>query len=74
MRAAAIVPKADGVRGLIPVAFIEPHDGATIDENDLRTWCRDRLAGYKVPREIRVMQTLPRNPTGKILRRELKVD
>lgn len=74
VRAAAIVPKADGVRGLIPVAFIEPQEGVTIDENELRTWCRDRLASYKVPREIRVLQALPRNPTGKILRRELKVD
>jgi acyl-coenzyme A synthetase/AMP-(fatty) acid ligase len=35
-------------------------------------WCRQSLAGYKVPDEVRVLPALPRNPTGKIMRRELK--
>jgi long-chain acyl-CoA synthetase len=74
VRGAAVVPKSDDVRGLIPVAFVEAHEGQTIDEAALRTWCRERLAGYKVPREVRVIAALPRNATGKILRRELKAD
>jgi len=42
------------------------------DPKPLLTWCRQHLAGYKVPREIRVVESLPRSPTGKVLRRELK--
>ena len=34
-------------------------------------WCRERLAGYKVPRRIEIVDELPRSPTGKVLRRAL---
>jgi acyl-CoA synthetase (AMP-forming)/AMP-acid ligase II len=44
---------------------------ADVGEDDLKTWVRDHLARYKVPREIVVMDELPRNATGKILKREL---
>ena len=44
------------------------------DEGALRSHCRASLAGYKVPREVRVLDALPRNPTGKIMRRELSVE
>ena len=37
-----------------------------------RVWCRERLAGYKVPKTVDVVSELPRNPTGKILKRELR--
>ncbi len=67
-----VVGKVDPMRGELPVAFIELHDGATFDENALRSWCRKSLAGYKVPDQVRVVETLPRNATGKIMRRELK--
>lgn len=61
----------DPVRGEVPIAFVEPAEGQTIDERALLAHCRERLAGYKVPREVRVLEKLPRNPTGKIMRREL---
>ncbi|MFG0284239.1 MAG: class I adenylate-forming enzyme family protein [Phycisphaerales bacterium JB039] len=70
--ASAVIGKADEVRGELPLAFVELRDGASFDEQALKGWCRDRLAGYKVPRWIRAIDALPRNPTGKILRRELK--
>jgi acyl-coenzyme A synthetase/AMP-(fatty) acid ligase len=41
-------------------------------ERELVVWCRERLAGYKVPKTIRIVEALPRNATGKIVRRELK--
>ena len=72
VRDAAVIGKTDGVRGEVPLAFVEVNEDHTFDESALRSWCRDRLAGYKVPREIRHIDQLPRNPTGKILRRELK--
>ncbi len=70
----AVIGKIDGVRGEVPVAFVEVNAECSFDETDLRTWCRDRLAGYKVPRQIRLIEQLPRNPTGKILRRQLAAD
>jgi long-chain acyl-CoA synthetase len=71
--ASAVVGASDPVRGEVPVAFVEPAEGATVDEGEVRSWCRERMAGFKVPREVRVIEKLPRNPTGKILRRELRV-
>lgn len=71
--ASGVVGMTDPVRGELPIAFVELSEGAAFDESALRGWCREHLAGYKQPREIRVVDALPRNPTGKILRRELKV-
>lgn len=72
VHASAVIGVADEVRGELPWAFVELNEGAEFDEAALRTWCRARLAGYKVPRQIEVLDRLPRNATGKILRRELK--
>ncbi len=74
--ASAVISKSDGMRGEVPVAFLELREEArdTFKEQDLRLWCRDRLAPFKVPRDMRVMDALPRNPTGKILRRALKAE
>ena len=70
--ASAVIGVRDDVRGELPWAFVETRDGLQFQEAALRTWCRERLAGYKVPREIRAIDKLPRNPTGKIMRRELR--
>ena len=54
-------------------ADLQPWRPAEFNEADVRNFVRDHVAQYKVPREVRVLDELPRNPTGKILRRELKV-
>ena len=72
VRTSAVIGAHDESRGEVPIAFIELEDGAAFDEMALRSHCRARLPQYKVPREIRVIDELPRNPTGKILRRELR--
>lgn len=46
-------------------------DDATCDEDALKAWVKDNLARYKVPREILLLDELPRNATGKVLKREL---
>jgi long-chain acyl-CoA synthetase len=74
VHAAAVIGQHDDVRGEVPIAFIELSDGHELDEAALRSFARERLAGYKVPRSIRVVEQLPRNPTGKILRRELRAE
>ncbi len=45
---------------------------ASIDEDDVRAFCRERLAGYKVPKQVLFLEELPKSAVGKILRRELK--
>ena len=69
----AVIGQKDDLRGELPVAFVEIQESESFDEKALRSWCRDRLAGYKVPRHIHRVDTLPRSPTGKILRRKLAV-
>jgi long-chain acyl-CoA synthetase len=69
---AAVVGVPDDVRGEVPLAYVVLHEGATLSDHEIRSFCRQRLPGYKVPREIRVAQELPRGPTGKILKRALK--
>ncbi len=67
----AVIGVQDPSRGEVPLAFVELVEGATFDETALRTHCREHLAPFKVPREIRPLAELPRNPTGKIMRRDL---
>jgi acyl-CoA synthetase (AMP-forming)/AMP-acid ligase II len=53
-------------------AFVVLHDGMTADEDQLKAHVRSNLAGYKVPREIVFTDELPRNATGKVVKRELE--
>jgi fatty-acyl-CoA synthase len=53
-------------------AFVVKADGASVDEDAIKHYVRDNLARYKVPREVVFLDELPRNPTGKILKRELR--
>ena len=69
---AAVVARADDKRGEAPIAFVSPQAGAALDSTAILRFCRERLADYKLPREVRVMQSLPRTATGKIAKLELK--
>ncbi|MBL9141145.1 MAG: AMP-binding protein [Phycisphaerae bacterium] len=71
VKASAVVGLPDPARGEIPVAFVELHEGAAWDEASVRAHCREKLPVYKVPRDFRVLDALPRNPTGKVMRRAL---
>lgn len=71
---AAVIGMEDPSRGEVALAFVELVDGATFDSGALRSWCRESLAGYKVPRDIRHVEALPRNPTGKVMRRALSAE
>jgi fatty-acyl-CoA synthase len=53
-------------------AFVVLKDGATLTEDAIKDYVRNHLARYKVPREVVFVAELPRNPTGKILKRELR--
>jgi long-chain acyl-CoA synthetase len=68
----AVVGQADARRGETPVAFVVPTEGARVDENALLKFIREKLADYKVPRQVIISAALPRNATGKILKTELR--
>ena len=70
---AAVIGKKDASRGEVVVAFVIPREGKSPTVEELRAFCRQRgLAQWKVPREIYIVPDLPRSPTGKVLKRELK--
>jgi long-chain acyl-CoA synthetase len=48
--------------------------GAAADPDDIIAFCRQRLAAYKYPREVRIVAGLPKGSTGKILKRELRAE
>ncbi len=69
---AAVVGVPDASRGEVPAAFVICREGQSATDAELRAFVRERLAGYKVPRFVRVAEELPRSPTGKIHKRLLK--
>ena len=71
---AAVVglPSASGGEDVIAVVVLAP--GATLDLNDVREWAKSYLASYKVPRRIEVVDELPRNIVGKVLRRVVRTN
>ncbi len=72
---AAVIGVSDDLRGEVPVGFVIPVAGAPVPtEADLRSFCRGRLAAYKIPRQIHIATELPHGPTGKILKRALKAE
>ena len=68
----AVVAAPDDKRGEVPVAIVVLKPDATVTARELRTFCRDRLAAHKVPREIHIRDGLPKGGTGKILKAELR--
>jgi fatty-acyl-CoA synthase len=69
---AAVVGRPDERWGEVPVAFVALRPGAAATAGQLVEHCRDRLARYKVPKDVTLVEALPRNPSGKVLKRELR--
>ncbi len=72
VKEAAVIGVPDARKGEQPVAFVAPQQGAALDEKALLHFIRGKLADYKVPRRVVVMDSLPRNATGKILKTTLR--
>jgi long-chain acyl-CoA synthetase len=53
-------------------AVVEPRKGSALDEATLRAWCRETLADFKCPRAFELVAELPRDPNGKVLKRQLR--
>jgi acyl-CoA synthetase (AMP-forming)/AMP-acid ligase II len=69
---AAVVGRPDDRWGEVPVAFVVLRQGATATDATLLEHCRAQLARFKVPKAIAFLDALPRNPSGKVLKRELR--
>jgi acyl-CoA synthetase (AMP-forming)/AMP-acid ligase II len=69
---AAVVGRPDERWGEVPVAFVAVRPGATATAGDLVEHCRGKLATFKVPKAVTFVDALPRNPSGKVLKRELR--
>ncbi len=69
----AVIGVPDPVRGEVPRALVVLRDGQPTGTQELLQWCRQRLAGYKVPRSIEVVPGLPKTVTGKILKNQLRM-
>ena len=72
VREAAVVGVPDGYRGETVKAYISLRPGADTDPGELATYCKERLAAYKYPRQVEILPDLPKTASGKILRRELR--
>ena len=68
----AVVGMPDVRLGEVGVAFVVPRPGQRVDPDELVAWCRDHMANFKVPRSVRVVDSLPLNPTGKVMKFELR--
>jgi acyl-CoA synthetase (AMP-forming)/AMP-acid ligase II len=68
----AVVGVPDEVYGERIAAFVVPRRDSTLDVTELEAYVRQHVARYKVPREWHVVDALPRNPSGKVLKREIR--
>jgi O-succinylbenzoic acid--CoA ligase len=68
---AGVHGQADPEWGEAVVAAVVARDGVAVDADELRAFCAHRLAGFKVPKAVRFVESLPRTGSGKLLRRQL---
>jgi acyl-CoA synthetase (AMP-forming)/AMP-acid ligase II len=68
----AVVGVPDGRLGEVGRAYVVTRAGRVLDAATVRGFCRERLANYKVPRQVEFRDALPRNPSGKVLKRLLR--
>ena len=69
---AAVIGRPDPKLGEEVVAFVALKPGASAEADELIAFCKERMAAYKYPREVRVVPELPKGATGKILKKELR--
>ena len=69
---AAVIGVDDEKFGQRLKAFVVTRSGSDLDEAAIKDYIKENLARYKVPREVVFLEELPRNPTGKVLKRELE--
>lgn len=61
-------------RGEVVKAFVVPKEGQSLSRAEVIAFCRQKLAGYKVPRHVEFRESLPKTIVGKVLRRALRAE
>ena len=69
---AAVVGVPDERMGEVGYAFVIARTGTAADSAEIISWCRDEMANYKVPRHVEIVDELPTNAGGKVMRFELR--
>ena len=69
---AAVIGMPDERLGEVACAFVICDPGAVLDADNVIAWCRDNMANYKVPRAVHIVDSLPTNASGKVLKTELR--
>ena len=68
----AVIGVPDERLGEVGKAFVVPRPGQAVEGPELIAWCRERMANYKVPRYVETVAALPMNPSGKVLKYQLR--
>ena len=69
---AAVIGLPDEVWGEAITAVLAAVPGETVEEEEIIRWCKEHMARYKVPKRVVIMDELPRNPSGKVLKKDLR--
>ncbi len=69
---AAVIGVVDKLRGVTPMAFVTMKEGKTADEDGIKSFLRQRIAAYMIPRKIEILDDLPKIGSGKINKKALK--
>jgi long-chain acyl-CoA synthetase len=72
VREAAVVGESDSYRGETVKAFVSLRDGHNANADELVAFCRERMAAYKYPRDVEIVDEIPKTASGKIMRRVLR--
>ena len=70
---AAVVGAPDKLRGEIVQAFVSLKKDINASSSDIRSFCKEHLAHFKVPHDVEIRETLPKTPSGKIQKEKLKM-
>ena len=68
----AVVEVPDARMGEVGYAYVVARPGAELDADGLIAWCKPRMANFKVPRFVEILDEMPLNATGKIVKYELR--
>ncbi|MBT3481710.1 MAG: AMP-binding protein, partial [Opitutales bacterium] len=72
IRECAVIGVADDTWGEAVAAAVVLEESSTLNLENLRSWCRDKLSNYKIPQRLLVLETLPRNAMGKVTKPAIK--
>ena len=72
VREVAVIGAPDEDRGESVKAVIVPQEGIDLGEDEIITYCAEKMAAYKVPRSVEFITSLPKNAAGKILKKDLR--